>query len=40
MENNTIKADDIINYCLSNLDDVLLMNSWGNEQFITILMVF
>lgn len=29
MENNTIKADDIINYCLSNLDDVLLMNSWG-----------
>lgn len=29
MENNIIKVDDIINYCLLNLDDVLLMNSWG-----------
>ncbi|WP_096000587.1 DUF6194 family protein [Clostridioides difficile] len=31
MENDTIKADDILNYCLSNLDDVVLMDSWGER---------
>lgn len=31
MKNNIVKVDDIISYCLSNLNDVVLMDSWGEQ---------